>query len=217
MAENSLIIFVKNLVPGLVKTRLAKDIGIDLALDVYMELVRHTHKITRKANAAKNVYYSEYVEIEDIWENDLYEHHVQRGNNLGERMKYAFEASFASGAKHVVIVGSDCYELKTAHIDTAFEHLKSYDVVVGPATDGGFYLLGMNAPHFALFENKTYGHDEVLKQLLDTVKEKKLKHHLLDPLNDIDVPEDLKGTKLEKLLLTEEEENEDGGYFPDEF
>ena len=70
MSDSLLMIFVKNLIPGMVKTRLAEDIGIDGALDVYMELVRHTNEVADKISTDKAIYYSEYVEIEDIWDTE---------------------------------------------------------------------------------------------------------------------------------------------------
>ena len=79
MTDSLLMIFVKNLIPGMVKTRLAEDIGIDTALDVYMELVHHTHKITKKIEVDKAVYYSEYVEIEDVWDNGDFHLTSQKG------------------------------------------------------------------------------------------------------------------------------------------
>ncbi|MFZ9047021.1 MAG: TIGR04282 family arsenosugar biosynthesis glycosyltransferase, partial [Cyclobacteriaceae bacterium] len=152
MADNFLIIFVKNLVPGLVKTRLAEDVGMFLALDVYQELVNQTAKVVNKVEADKMVFYSEYVEVEDVFEGDGFDYNVQTGNTLGERIKNAFDHAFEKGYSRVTIIGSDCYDLKKKHLEEAFDQLEINDVVVGPAKDGGFYLLGLNGPFPALFE-----------------------------------------------------------------
>lgn len=207
-----LMIFVRNLIPGMVKTRLAEDIGIYKALDVYMELVNHTHHITRKLEVDKAVYYSEYVEIEDIWDDGNYELKLQKGNTLGEKMSVAFDEGFDSYHK-VIIIGSDCYELSGKVIKEAFVQLEENDLVIGPAKDGGFYLLGMKEYLPQLFENKTYSTHTVLQELMDEADELELKYHLLPALSDVDTLDDLKasGMKWEQLGEEEETEGELGG------
>jgi len=180
----------------MVKTRLAKDIGIHKALDVYNELVHHTHKITKKVEADKAVYYSEYVEIEDIWDDGSFKPQVQKGNSLGEKMSTAFDEAFDS-YKKVVIIGSDCYDLSTKIINTAFEMLEEHDVVVGPAKDGGYYLLGMNEYFPQLFKDKEYSTANVLNELLEEVDTLELSVYKLPMLSDIDTFEDLKETAIE--------------------
>ena len=91
MADNLLIIFVKNMVPGMVKTRLAEKVGMFLALDVYHELVAHTADVIKKVDADKVIFYSEYVEVEDMFDAEDIEYNVQTGNTLGERMQNAFQ------------------------------------------------------------------------------------------------------------------------------
>ncbi len=208
MADNFLIIFVKNLIPGMVKTRLAKDVGMFLALDIYQELVNHTAKVVRKVEADKMVFYSEYVEVEDVFEGEDFEYSVQMGNSLGERMQNAFQHAFDKGYSRVTIIGSDCYDLKAKHLEQAFDQLEINDLVVGPAKDGGYYLLGLNGPCPALFEGKEYSHDKVFEELMSEAKELELECHVLDTLNDIDTLEDVKGTALMKILEEPEEGDE---------
>ncbi|MEQ9403001.1 MAG: TIGR04282 family arsenosugar biosynthesis glycosyltransferase [Cyclobacteriaceae bacterium] len=208
MSDSLLMIFVKNLIPGMVKTRLAKDIGIDRALDVYMELVSHTNKITQKIDTDKTVYYSEYVEVEDVWDTDKYALSVQKGNTLGEKMTVAFDEAFDSYNK-VVIIGSDCYELTPKTIQEAFLQLEEHDVVVGPATDGGYYLLGMKEHLPQLFENKEYSTETVLKELLDEAEEMELSVYKLPTLNDVDTLADLKKTDIRWEDVEEDEFEED--------
>lgn len=200
MSNSLLMIFVKNLIPGMVKTRLAEDIGIDKALDVYMELVHHTNKITRKIEVNKAVYYSEYVEIEDIWDTGDYDLNVQKGMTLGEKMSNAFDEAFDSHNK-VILIGSDCYELNSKTVKVAFEMLEDHDVVVGPASDGGYYLIGMKEYIPQLFADKDYSTDTVLKELLAEAEELELAVYQLPVLNDIDTFDDLKesGIDWEKL------------------
>lgn len=191
-----LMIFVKNLIPGMVKTRLAADIGIDKALDVYMELVHHTNKITKKLDINKTVYYSEYVEVEDVWDTGGFELAAQKGNTLGEKMSIAFDEAFDSNNK-VVLIGSDCYELRTKIIESAFVMLEDHDVVIGPAKDGGFYLVGMKEYFPQLFQDKVYSTDTVLKDLLETAEGLELSVYQLPTLSDIDVLADLKASGMD--------------------
>jgi len=196
MSDSLLMIFVKNLIPGMVKTRLAEDIGIDKALDVYNELVHHTAKITKKIDVDKAVYYSEYVEIEDVWDDELYKLQVQKGFTLGEKMKNAFDEAFDS-YNHVIIIGSDCYDLSKKMIETAFAMLEDNDLVVGPATDGGYYLLGMKEYTPQLFEGKEYSTDKVLEELVQEAEELSLNVYQLPALNDVDTLADLKETDID--------------------
>lgn len=208
MNDRLLMIFVKNLIPGMVKTRLAADIGIDRALDIYMELVNHTNKITRKIDVDKTVYYSEYVEVEDVWDTGDYEVSVQKGNSLGEKMSTAFDEAFDSYNK-VVIIGSDCYDLSKKEIEAAFVQLEENDVVVGPATDGGYYLLGMKEFLPQLFENKEYSTENVLNELLEEAEGLELSVYKLPTLSDIDTFEDLKNTDIDWESLGEDAPGEE--------
>ncbi|WP_424962060.1 TIGR04282 family arsenosugar biosynthesis glycosyltransferase [Ekhidna sp.] len=213
MSDSLLMIFVKNLIPGMVKTRLAEDIGIDKALDVYQELVHHTHKITKKLEIDKAVYYSEYVEIEDIWDNGDFKLTSQKGFTLGEKMSNAFDEAFDSYNK-VIIIGSDCYDLSSKHIKLALEMLEENDVVVGPAKDGGYYLLGMSEFFPQLFQDKEYSNNKVLEELLEEAEELELSVYKLPMLSDVDTLEDLKETNIDwtKLGADAEVDDEEDAY-----
>ncbi len=204
-SENLLIIFVKNLIPGHVKTRLASEIGIDGALDVYKFLVEHTFEITNELEISKSIYYSQYVEIEDIWDTDSYKLFVQKGNGLGERMLNAFDEAFDRKFKKVVLIGSDSFEIKGEHILEAFEQLDEHETVIGPSKDGGYYLIGMKRPYPQLFNNKKYGHKQVLSELLTEVAQADISYHLLPTLSDIDTLQDLKDSDIDFEFVDPEE------------
>src|SRR5450432_3229162 len=104
---SALIIFVKNPVLGKVKTRLADALGEENALLIYQKLLQHTFLITTNISADKYVFYMEYINHNDLWKNELYKKELQAGNDLGERMKNAFELLFQKAYKEVVIIGSD--------------------------------------------------------------------------------------------------------------
>lgn len=189
-SKELLLIFTRNPVLGQCKTRLAATVGDETALDIYTFLLDHTVSITKNLNTAKQVWYSEEIWENDIWDNAFYDKRLQNGQHLGIRMANAFQAGFASGFERIVIIGSDIFDLKQRDLENAFDQLKEKDFVVGPAQDGGYYLLGMKTFRPELFRDKDWGRDTVLE---DTLKDLKYeKHVLLEARNDVDVYEDIK-------------------------
>ena len=114
-------------------------------MQVYKHLLRHTQETVAQLAVQRVVYYGDFVNEDDGW-ND-YDKQLQTGNDLGQRMLNAFQERFADGASRVVVIGSDCLAITPDHIRLAFDALNQADVVIGPATDGGYYLLGMKQPH----------------------------------------------------------------------
>ena len=199
MQTSLLMVFVRNPQLGTVKTRLATTVGDKVALEIYIELMRHTAEVTHKVSADKKVFYSEKIEQHDVWTEMNFSKALQTKGTLGQRMENAFRTAFEKGYKKVLIVGSDLYSLKTSHIEKALHQLDKKEVVIGPAQDGGYYLLGLKKNLPALFYNKSWGTSTVLKETLNDLKLKSI--FLMEPLNDIDNFEDLKKeTKLLKKL-----------------
>lgn len=190
MEELHLIIFVKNPVLGQVKTRLAAGIGNEKALEVYLQLLNITRNIALDASCTRNVFYSNEI-VSDEWEDDKFNKFIQEGNDLGERMKNAFEQIFALGAKKAVIIGSDCPQLSSEIIENAFRLLDEKDVCIGPAKDGGYYLLGMKKLHPFLFEKKEWSSDSVFDDTVIDLMENRLSYGLLPKLSDVDTIYDL--------------------------
>lgn len=203
MNKTQLIItFTRNPELGKVKTRLAKTIGDQLALETYIELMNHTAKTIQKLNCDKAIYYSETIIESDLWNDKNSKKYLQSGDDLGQRMCNAFDRGFKDGYQNIIIVGSDLYDLNVKHINLAFEKLQNKsDFVIGPALDGGYYLLGMNTLHKSVFLNKNWGTESVFD---DTIKDlKHLNLSLIDTLNDIDTFEDLSANKkLKKRILS---------------
>lgn len=190
--KQTLIIFVKNAVKGKVKTRLAATVGDDVAFTIYKNLLSHTESCTRFLTTDKIVFYSDYTEVEDVWGQEIYQKKTQKGSNLGERMQHAFEYAFANGSESVAIIGSDCFEINAPLIEDAFAKLQCNDVILGPALDGGYYLLAMKAYAKPLFRNIEWSTNKVLNQTLDLCHELGLKTTLIQELSDIDNEDDLK-------------------------
>jgi len=199
MTKNLILIFTRNPELGKCKTRLAKTVGNENALTIYKMLLQHTANVVEQVNCDKAVYYSVKVRDNDLWDSTIYQKHQQEGDDLGYRMQNAFNNSFKSGYEKVIIVGSDLYDLKPKHIQEAFDKLDTHDVTIGPAEDGGYYLLGMKTLHPHIFEHKNWGTETVREDTLNDLKTKRVV--LLEPLNDIDVFDDVKDYDIFKPYL----------------
>ncbi|WP_028377509.1 TIGR04282 family arsenosugar biosynthesis glycosyltransferase [Leeuwenhoekiella sp. MAR_2009_132] len=190
-SDRALLIFTRNPELGKVKTRLAGGVGDEAALEIYKFLLAHTVSITTGLTADKQVFYSEKIRSGDFWDDDKFTKKLQHGKDLGERMNKAFAQAFRAGYKKVIIIGSDMYDLSQQDLEKAFALLDDHDFVVGPAEDGGYYLLGMTFLKPELFQDKTWGTETVLKDTLADLKEESF--ILLPTRNDVDYYEDIKG------------------------
>lgn len=190
MIDNALIIFVKNLIAGRVKTRLAVTLGDEKALEIYNRLLKNIHEKIQFLEVEKLIFYSDFLE-DDIWEKKVFKKEIQIGLDLGERMKNAFNKSFIEGYKRAIIIGTDCPGVDQIILKNAFAKLNDFDIVIGPATDGGYYLLGMKKEYSFLFQNIEWSTDVVLQQTIDLCKINQLSYFLLPELSDIDEEKDL--------------------------
>jgi rSAM/selenodomain-associated transferase 1 len=195
MIKQALLIFTKNPEAGKVKTRLAATIGNEAALAVYKQLLSHTVEITNYLLVDKFVFYSNHIDHEDIWVNDCYFKEVQAGAGLGERMKNAFTSIFQKDYNKIVIIGTDCPGINAGIIMNAFAYLDSHDVVIGPAEDGGYYLLGMKQLYPELFENVNWSTSTVFDETTIKCAKLGLNCYLLPVLKDIDEEKDLPAHK----------------------
>lgn len=183
--KEKLIIFVKNAREGHVKTRLARDIGNENALSVYKSLLAYTHQVTKRLDVKKEVCFSKAIEEHSIWDNS-FNKTIQQGADLGERMRNAFSGAFQEGNEKVILIGSDCAELTQSILEEAFASLNEYDVVIGPAEDRGYYLIGMNSYQPTLFAGIPWSTGTVLEQTISGIKEQELTWYELPKLNDVD-------------------------------
>lgn len=198
-SKKALIIFTRNPELGKVKTRLAKTVGDESALDIYKFLIQHTVKVTKDLKVDKYVFYSEGIRKNDAWNVDVFRKKLQEGNDLGERMHNAFLEIFKMGYEKAVIIGCDMFDWEKKDLEAAFMGLNDFDFVIGPATDGGYYLLGMKHPKQILFQNKEWGASSVLEQTLIDLKGEN--YLLLKERNDIDHFEDLEGIEAFQRFL----------------
>ncbi|MEZ4792580.1 MAG: TIGR04282 family arsenosugar biosynthesis glycosyltransferase [Gelidibacter sp.] len=202
-SKKALIVFVRNPELGKCKTRLAKTIGDEAALEIYKYLLQHTSKISKDIKADRYVFYSENIKRDDIWNTEFFRKKLQKGIDLGERMQNAFSDLLEIGYEKVAIIGSDLLDLDAELVNNAFAQLDFKDVVIGPAKDGGYYLLGMKNLYHTIFSNKEWGNSSVLS---DTLKDLlNCDVHLLKELNDIDTFEDLQHyTELKQFFKIHE-------------
>lgn len=201
VASNELLlVFTRTPVPGKCKTRLAKIIGDVPALEVYAKLLERTMEATQDLPVAKWVLYSDDIVEDDIWDPAFYIKKKQSGKNLGDRMANAFLDGFEAGYAHIVIIGSDLWDLNPKDIREAFEALRDKDFVLGPASDGGYYLLGMNVYQDDVFQDMEWGSATVCNRTL--VRLGIQNTYLLPEKNDIDTYEDLqKVPGLKRYLI----------------
>lgn len=196
-SKNLLLIFTRNPELGKVKSRLAKDVGEQSALDIYKFLLNHTKKVTQNLPVDKQVWYSENVNENDIWDAEIYSKKEQlQVADLGDRMQLAFQAGFDKGYEKIIIIGSDLYDIETKDLEVAFGILNTKEAVIGPATDGGFYLLGMKTMIAEVFQNKNWGSESVLQDTLHDLE--KYNFHTLEERNDVDYLSDIENNDVFK-------------------
>jgi uncharacterized protein len=195
VAAHALIVFVKEPRPGAVKTRLATVLGNEQAAQLYRALAEEAVRRTRpRGREYEQLLFFTPAEAGPAlarWfpgETLL----PQKGAELGERMANAFEATFASGARRVAIVGTDAPGLSRQLVNEALLALGDHDVVVGPAQDGGYYLLALDRPRRGLFEAIPWSTSAVLAATAERASLLGLRLSVLEPLTDIDTLEDLR-------------------------
>lgn len=189
--KHLLVIFARNPVLGKVKTRLAAEIGEQQALEIYLRLLEHTHKVADLTNADVEVHYTESIDEFGLLDYFKFKKALQKGENLGLRMHHAISGGLATGYQKVVLIGSDCIELTSEIVDDAFTQLDSHDCVLGPANDGGYYLIGLKIARDFLFEDKPWGTADVLLDTIIDLQNAQMSFSLLPTLNDVDTKKDL--------------------------
>ena len=206
-AKNALIVFIKNPELGKVKTRLAKTVGAEKALAIYIALMEHTRKIAEALPVARYLFYSQEINQKDNWSARKFYKDLQIEGDLGVKIATAFHTVFKENEK-VVIIGSDCASLTPKIVQTAFDKLDEHPFVIGPAMDGGYYLLGMNQFSPEVFRDIEWSTDSVFPTTIERIEGLGKTYHLLPTLSDIDYEEDwvkygweLKEDKVKRKVL----------------
>jgi uncharacterized protein len=205
MNPDLLLLFTRFPEPGKVKTRLIPALGAAGAASLHRQLTNHILEILtpfiKAANSSLHIYFdgAHVQEMQQLFGIDC-QYRLQSVGDLGRRMSSAFAVSLEQGGRRVVLIGSDCPGISEKVLNTAFSHLNHYDLVLGPATDGGYYLIGLTEPVPELFRDVPWGTAEVLAITLLRAARLGLRTILLEPLTDIDRPADL--PVWEKIIST---------------
>ncbi len=191
MSKQLLMVFVKNPRLGKVKTRLAATLGNHKALEIYHLLLEKTKVEIMPLMVDKEIHYSDFIDQDDLWSNHDFRKFKQSGEDLGTRMSNAFKMGFEKGYDSICIIGSDCFDITSDIIDSAFKTLNACDFVIGPANDGGYYLLGMTKYNPSLFKNMAWSTSKVLEDSIQKIKVLGASFQLLQTLTDVDEEKDL--------------------------
>ena len=202
MDDRCLLFFIKNPEKGKVKTRLATAIGDKMAVKLYR---RFLLEMLFTLNGGTFIFYlcyspeSPLSKLKD-WLGDHYLFMPQAGEDLGERMKNGFAEALSMNFKRVVLIGSDIPDLPLEFIEEAFASLQEKDAVIGPALDGGYYLIGFRKETFSprVFQGIHWSTESVFKKTLNILEQEGRTVHTLLPLRDIDTVEDLRIRDLRK-------------------
>ena len=194
-----LIIFTRYPEAGKAKTRLIPAIGAKGAAQLQRQMTEWTITQARRLAAERNckieVHFThnqpQTLHLMQAWLGADLHYYPQAEGDLGGKLTDAIAAAFATDADRVVVIGTDCPSLTATLLDRAFDRLLNQDVVIGPATDGGYYLIGLRSPQPALFTEIAWSTAAVFEQTLDRVRQQQLSVATLPPLADIDRPEDL--------------------------
>ena len=188
---STIVIFAK--VPGMgtAKSRIAATHGPEKAAEIYDELLAIT------ADTVKGLpYHVAFTDgdncgpLKNIF-SDAVSFFSQDGTSLGERLTNAFMHLFNKGYEHVIAIGTDCPALTSAVIENSLSFLENgSDTIIGPAHDGGYYIVGCTKKGIEIFSVKKWSSPDLLKETMNIIKTKSLTTHLLNTLTDIDYMED---------------------------
>ena len=195
MPVERLIVFVKRPRAGEVKTRLGREIGAEDAAALYRVMAEGVLRATSAPDAAHDRVVL-YAPAEADGEIGRWLPHERRApqadGDLGHRMAHAFARAFAEGATRAVLIGTDAPGLGRVHVERAFEALREVDLALGPAHDGGYYLIGLTAPRPDLFAGIAWSTATVRADTLQRARALGLRHRLLPELRDVDTLADVR-------------------------
>lgn len=205
--DDRLIIFTRYPQPGRAKTRLIPALGAIGAADLHRQMAEHTltharHLQVRQSASVQVMFTGGTLEQLQDWLGDGIAYQEQPSGDLGDRLSQAFYAAFAQGDRSVVIIGTDCPDLTAELLQMAFRLLQSHDLVLGPAIDGGYYLVGLRQFIPELFAGIAWSTDAVLKQTMTIADALGLTIATLPTLADVDRPEDLSVWEAAKSNLS---------------
>ena len=198
--EEAIFLFLRYPEAGKAKTRLIPELGAERAAEVYRKMAEQVATLVRefdRPGLLKVAYYDPADKGEEIrqWLGEGFHLVAQPDGDMGRRLEDAFVGGFRKGARRIVALGTDCVELTEEILSEAFEALYLSDAAIGPALDGGYYLMGLNRPCHSVFRGIPWSTDKTLRETLARLRGCGLNVRLLPPLTDIDTPEDLRADR----------------------
>ncbi|RAM51637.1 MAG: hypothetical protein C6Y22_10490 [Hapalosiphonaceae cyanobacterium JJU2] len=196
IAQQHLIIFTRYPEPGLTKTRLIPALGTGGAAHLQRQMTEYTLLKVRELQKAIAIsievrFTGGNLELMQSWLGADLIYQSQGEGDLGKRMERSLEYAFSAGAHQVIIIGTDCPDVNIQILVKAFTNLQHCDIVLGPAVDGGYYLIGLQRPFGELFVDINWGTSQVLQQTVAICHQLNLSIDYLPTLADVDRPEDL--------------------------
>ena len=194
--SETLIIFSRYPEPGKTKTRMIPALGAEGASELQRQMTEHCLNTAKKLLSSRNITIEVHFsggnkELMAEWLGQDLEYVPQITGVLGDKMCSAFDRSFGLGTQRVVTIGIDCPDINQEILENAFDSLQNQDLVIGPARDGGYYLIGLNQTIPQLFRNINWGTEKVFKQTQNIAQQLNLSIDYLPTLSDVDYPEDL--------------------------
>ena len=199
MRNNAVIVFLKAPEKGKVKTRLSMSLDESFVLELYKGFIDDTLAILESFQDTFIYFLPPEKGNEPIsWPGNKYQYFLQTGKDLGEKMSNAFKDGFKRGYDRLVLIGTDIPEITETVLLLAFEILEAKDAVIGPATDGGYYLIGFRKESFSekIFHDMNWSTKDVFGETLKAMDRTGIKYDRVSELNDVDTPEDLKSLIL---------------------
>lgn len=196
MDDKGIIIFLKYPEAGKVKTRIGVELGNDFTVMLYRKFVSDILTKLSSLETDILVYFTPAEKRKEIidWLGYSLQFFPQSGKNLGERMNNAFREQFNSGYRSLILIGSDIPHIPSINLIKALDSLGSYPPVIGPASDGGYYIIGFHYGNFlpSVFEGINWSTESVFNETLKTFEKYGIKPYVLPLLSDIDTVDDLR-------------------------
>lgn len=193
-------VFVKAPAPGRVKTRLAAEVGVHRAAEIYRHLGRRVVSACAGAGHETVVWFAPADARQAVHDwlqgPNIAAYRAQVSGTLGARLRSVFRRHFREGARRVIVIGSDCPAVDASVVTQALDALDEHDLVLGPTHDGGYYLIGLRAPIPQLFREIAWSTEIVLEQTLTRARQLGLSVVLLPRLRDIDTASDARAAGL---------------------
>jgi rSAM/selenodomain-associated transferase 1 len=193
--DRCILVFLRVPEKGKVKTRLSMALDKEFVLNIYKNFVLDVIETLKKRRYPTRICYYPADGKDEVaeWLGRSHVYSPQRGNDLGERMANSFLKAFSDGYKQVILIGTDVPDLQGAILDEAFESLQKKSVVIGPAFDGGYYLIGFHSNTFMpnVFQRIPWGSEHVFDKTIRILRKYRFSAHVLPKARDIDVYEDL--------------------------